>query len=439
MPYPPMTPEEVKQFLIAAHANGLGKIRIGGGLRGGDDARVNLADVARRMNVPTSKLKHMMYTHAPRFGWNPMRPETWVHIEPGQPLDAKERVRYQDKIERLQKELSAAYREMNSANDLREQVFKLSRETISRPDIPVKKSRSSAFVPMPVLFASDFQWGEVIDAGQMDGINEYNLKIARKRYASLIDKTIDICRNHVGAPHSDTIFYLRGGDMCSGDIHQELRETNAAGSIGQVVDLVEHEAAGIAALREKFKKVVVVSVPGNHGRTTVKPMSKQYAETNYDTLSAWMLEREFRSDSGVQFYTPSSGDAIFSIYGWRFCMTHGDRIGSRGGQGFIGAAATIARGMKRVHEYYAKLGERIDYILLGHFHSYMELEWGWCNGSLPGISEYARDFRATPARASQLLFFVHPEHGVTSRWPIYLSQPMEVGESGKAFSFLEAA
>jgi hypothetical protein len=55
------------------------------------------------------------------------------------------------------------------------------------------------------------------------------------------------------------------------------------------------------------------------------------------------------------------------------------------------------------------------------------------------MSEYARDFRATPARPSQLLFFVHPHTGVTSRWPIYLAPPMKLGASTKAFEFLRAA
>jgi hypothetical protein len=266
----------------------------------------------------------------------------------------------------------------------------------------------------------------------MDGMNEFNLQVARERYELLVTKAIEICRHHVGAPHAKTIIYLRGGDMVSGDIHQELRETNSAMSVGQVVDLVENEAAGIAALRSAFEQVIVISVPGNHGRTTVKPMSKGYAETNYDTLSAWMLEREFKSDPAVKFYTPASGDAIFDVYGWKFCLTHGDRLGSRGGQGFIGPAATIARGMKKNLDYWARQGIHLDYQLVGHFHTSLELELGFANGSLPGISEYARDFRATPSRASQWLLFVHPAQGVASRWPIYLSAPVKALSWGRS-------
>lgn len=406
MPAKPMTAAEVKEFLIRAHANGLAKVKIGGGIPGSDPNRTKLADVARRMKTTVGAVKRFCYDYAHRYGWDPMRPETWDRNEPDQPLDEKERARYSGIIEKLKSELKRAYRDANAGDDLRAAVFGLGKAPITPPAIRVPtKAPKSGIASIPILFASDFQWGEVISAAQMDGVNEFNLPIARERYEKLITKTIEICRNHVGKPHAKTIVYLRGGDMVSGDIHQELRETNSAMSVAQVVDLVENETAGIAALRSAFDQVIVISVPGNHGRTTVKPMSKGYAETNYDTLSAWMLEREFKGDPGVRFYTPASGDALFDVYGWKFCMTHGDRMGSKGGMGFIGPAATIARGMKKNLDYWATQGIHIDYQLVGHYHTSLELELGFANGSLPGISEYARDFRAKPSRASQWLLF----------------------------------
>ncbi len=440
MPQKPLTPAEVKDFLIRAHACGLAKVKIGGGLAGGDPNRTKLADVARRMNTTVGAVKRFCYDYAPRYGWDPMRPETWNRNEPDQPLDEKERARYAGIIEKLRGELKRAYRSANASDDLREAVFGLAKAPITAPKINVSRAPGKGSSPdIPILFTSDFQWGERISPAQLDGVNEFNLQVARDRYELLITKAIDITRWHAGRKKADRIVYLRGGDMISGDIHEELRETNAAMSIPQVVDLVENEVAGLQALRSVFDRIDVISVPGNHGRITVKPHSKGYAEANYDTLSAWMLEREFRNDPGVQFHTPASGDAIFEVCGWTFCMTHGDRIGSRGGQGFIGPAATIARGMKKNADYWASCGVHIDYQLVGHFHTSLELEQGFANGSLPGISEYARDFRMRPGRASQWLLFVHPDHGVSSRWPIYLSEPVKAKGGTQAFQFLKAA
>jgi hypothetical protein len=283
----------------------------------------------------------------------------------------------------------------------------------------------------------------------MDGINEFNLVVARRRYKRLIEKTIDLCMTHMVNPDYPGLVYKRGGDMVSGDIHNELRETNDAGSIGQVVDLVEHEVSGLEAMLAAkkpngewlFPEIWVISVPGNHGRQTIKPQSKGSVEANYDTLSAYMIEMHFkaRGEKRIHFHTPSSPDALFRVHGFTILLTHGDRIGSRGGAGFVGAVATVGRGMKKLIEYYAAIGIIVDWIFIGHFHEYHELPWGFCNGSLPGISEYARDGRFVPKPPLQLLTFVHPRHGITARWPILLEdRPRFVG-GAPAFSFLKAA
>ena len=118
-------------------------------------------------------------------------------------------------------------------------------------------------------------------------------------------------------------------------------------------------------------------------------------------------------------------------------LPHGDRSGSRGGQGFIGPAATIARGMKKVRDYYAALGKPLYRVLVGHFHTCLDLgELGYANGSLPGVSEYSRDFRMGVGAPVQWLFYVHPEWGVTAQWKVMLEkQPRLVPASGDFSEF----
>lgn len=346
-----------------------------------------------------------------------------------EPISLREKRRYEDSIASLRQQLIAAQREANEAEDLRSTVFKLSEQPLNPPAWSQHSKRVGKSKPgIPVLFFSDAQWGEVIRKEELDGVNEFNLAIAAARYRMLIDKTIELATEHMVNPDYPGIYYLRGGDMVSGDIHQELRETNDAGSLLAVKDLVENEITGIARLAATFKRVHVISIPGNHGRQTIKPMSKRYAEANYDTLSAWMLEMHFKAQgaSNITFDTPASGEKLFAIYRYNFLLTHGDRIGSRGGQGMIGPVATITRGMKKLVDYYATLNHRIDYCLVGHFHTRSENEYGLSNGCLPGISEYSRDGRFRPRAPEQWFFFVHPAHGITARWPISLAPRPEL-------------
>ena len=325
----------------------------------------------------------------------------------------------------LRLRLKKTEKQLAEGLNLRQEVFRLPEIELTPPAWTLRSDLHSTGESVPILMFSDAQWGESISARELDGINAFNIEIAQDRYRMMIEKTIDLSNHHMGSKLVfPCIYYLRGGDMISGNIHQELRETNELLAIPSVKSLVESELWGIRQLKRKFGRVVVKTVAGNHGRDTIKPMAKGFADSNYDTLSSWWLEMACNMDpelSGhVQFQTATSPDIVFRLYGLTFLLTHGDRMGSRGGEGFIGPAATIARGMKRIIDEYAALGVVIDHVIIGHFHTSLELEYGWCNGSLPGYSEYAKSGRMRPSQPSQWLLFVHPKHGVSARWKLYL-------------------
>ena len=89
--------------------------------------------------------------------------------------------------------------------------------------------------------------------------------------------------------------------------------------------------------------------------------------------------------------------------------------------GFIGPAATIARGHKKLFDNWSLTGRHVDCILTGHLHTSLKLELGYANGSLAGYSEYARDFRAKPDAAKQWLFFVHEDEMISHHFELRLS------------------
>jgi len=321
----------------------------------------------------------------------------------------------------VKRDLSSKLEEAQRQIETMEAVTPLFNRQPSPPKWIAKSAKQG--MATPVLFGSDRQFGEVIDRDEMDGINAYNLQIGEERMKQFFDRGIDLTLNYSGYDDFPGIIYLRGGDEVSGDIHQELRETNALGGLAAMDALVDIECAGIERLAEEFGKVHVASVPGNHGRTTIKPHSKKYAELNYDYILAKQIERWFRDDKRITFQTPVSGDALLDICGWQCLLTHGDRMGSRGGQGFVGPAATVARGFKKVSDYQSQVNRRIDFIFCGHFHTPLALEQGWCNGSVPGISEFARDNRMRPHPAQQWLFLFDEEYGVINEKRIYLEKP----------------
>jgi hypothetical protein len=254
----------------------------------------------------------------------------------------------------------------------------------------------------------------------MDGINEYSVAIAEARYRKLIERTVDISFEHLPRNRYEGLIYLRGGDMVSGDIHQELRETNELCGVEAIRSLVAAETWGLGKLADAFGSVHVVSVPGNHGRTSLKPPTKKIAESNYDTLSAWWLESAFKGDTRISWHTPLSTDAVFQMHGRNYLLTHGDNIGTKGGAGFVGPIATISRGATLTMGEYARRGIMIDKIFMGHFHSAFAFGRGWSNGSLPGYSEYARSNRMVPEPPQQWLLYFCAKYGITSQWLVRL-------------------
>lgn len=277
---------------------------------------------------------------------------------------------------------------------------------------------------MPYLLTSDFQIGEVINKNETDHGYGYDTEIFRRRYRRMIDTTIYLSSKHAGASWKfPGIIYARGGDTISGAIHDELRQTDDLTPIQACEVAFEEESAGIYKLLDMFGRVDVKDAGGgNHDRTTFKPQSKKANANSFDRLISYMLRREFAKNSKVNFQCTESPDVFFPIYDMNILLTHGDRIGSRGGQGFIGPAATIMRGAQKVIMEQATIGRRVDRVDMGHFHSPMYLDWVICNGCLPGYSEFAKMFRMRPSTPQQYLLYHHPRRGVVDIKPIVLTE-----------------
>lgn len=366
----------------------------------------NITSAAREAGLSRPTFRHR-YMEGIRRGLD--------SAEPHEPMAERDRRRFADEIARLRRELAEAQRALNAGEDLRRAVFGLAEPIAPRAFELRLKQGVAADAEIPLLFTSDFQWGEVIDSNEMGGLNAYNRHIASERYRRLIERTIELCTTHHAGPKPPCFYYVRGGDAISGEIHDELERTNDLLSGPALRDLAEHEAWGIGRLADAFGRVVVISVPGNHDRATKKPQSKSYVQTSFDAILSWHLEAHFRDDPRVAFLTPKEPDALFRVHNTTVLVSHGDQIGAGGGQGFIGPAASITRGMKKLADYYSSIGVNIDVILLGHFHTSLKLEYGFSNGCLPGYSEFARKFRLRPKPPTQWLLHIHPKRGIVSQ------------------------
>lgn len=355
----------------------------------------------------------------------------WSLYQPDEPtpvaIDAIEKRRLIDEITRLRNEHKDLQRRLIAAEEWRSSILGLSADPIKPRLVIPSQRKSSRNGRSVVLHLSDIHYGETISSDEMDGANRYDIAIAKLRMGRFFGNAANLMTKHWHGPPPEEIVFCLGGDLISGAIHPELAETNEASVPRTVREVGELIAGGIETLRHEVKTPIrVYSVPGNHGRMTVKPQSKGRAASSLDLLATDFAEAGLRGVKGVTFYRTMSPDAYFSIYGWHFLLTHGDTMGGRGtGTGFIGPIAAISKGHRKLVDTSWRAGRPIHYVLTGHYHTTAKTSFGWSNGSVCGYGEYARDLRADPEVARQNMLTIHPEHGVINEQPLYLGHQTE--------------
>jgi hypothetical protein len=330
---------------------------------------------------------------------------------------------FKNRIRELESLLATNKKETLSEEWVKHKILQLSESDPTLPDWMVKIPNKEV-TGVPTLFASDWHWAEVVERNQIGGVNEYNISIAQRRAKALIETTIELLRHHLKITEYPGIVFALGGDMVSGDIHEELSATNEMEMMPTVLDLWGTLAWCIDTLATEFGNVFVPCVTGNHGRNTHKIRAKGRNVTSFDWLVYQFLAKRFENDPRVRFLIPDGSDAYFQIYGHRYLLTHGDQF--RGGDGMIGALGPIIRGDHKKRSRNAQIDREYDTLLLGHWHQLIQLQRLIVNGSLKGYDEYAfqNNFPFEPPR--QALWVTHPEHGITFSAPIQVErQPVK--------------
>lgn len=347
-----------------------------------------------------------------------------TEIEPTAPRDPIEVQRLRDELQGERTRRKEAERRTADAEARERSVLGLTATPLQPKLITPHSTESHGSGRSVILHLSDVHHGENVLLTEMDGLNKFNPEISSKRLGRFFTRACDLMTEHwLGDPPEEIILCL-GGDLISGSIHNELERTDFPTVPQTIRDVGELLAGGIKLLSERVGRPIrVKSVPGNHGRSTMKPQSKRRASSSFDLLATDFCEAAVKGAAlkNVTFYRTDSPDAYFSIYGWHWLLTHGDTMGGKGGgTGYIGPMATIVKGHRKLVDTSWRSGRAVHFVLTAHHHTSGKTSFGWANGSVIGYNEFARDLRADPEPARQNMLVVHPRHGVIAEMPIYL-------------------
>ena len=169
-------------------------------------------------------------------------------------------------IVRLRRERDSAKKEvvrltqaMDEANRIINAIEQVNASEIEPPRwLSPAKPRASAATLVAML--SDTHFDEVVNPDEMEGLNAYNRTIAKLRLERWAKNVVKMARHYLAGVKYDGIVLILGGDIFSGDIHEELKETNEATMLESCLFWSGQIAGVVDLFADEFKRVQVVVV-----------------------------------------------------------------------------------------------------------------------------------------------------------------------------------
>jgi hypothetical protein len=271
------------------------------------------------------------------------------------------------------------------------------------------------------LLFSDLHVGANTDIEETGGLGEYNYPIFRERLASLRDGVRSITAHHrMSHPVKNLVVQSLGDNIENVTIFPAQRD--AADDLTEQVLRAQNDIAEFyLGLLDTFEHISVIAVSGNHGRIGRKGEFKHHVNWDFIINKSLAARLEDATDR-ITFQIPKAPFAAVDIEGWVFLLRHGDGIKSWNSIPYYGVARSTGRWIA-IQE---SLGNRFDYMSMGHFHQMATLPYTGgevlMNGSFVGSSQFSVEVMETLSRPVQLFGMVHPTHGLAARYPIHLDK-----------------
>lgn len=275
-----------------------------------------------------------------------------------------------------------------------------------------------------VALASDWHIESSVTAAQVNGVNEYNLEIARRRCERYFSGLRYMYAYH--GDHfliRDMILWL-GGDLITGYLHPDNIETNELSPVQAIATLHEWLADGIRSLLAgtEIERLQIVCSSGNHGRLTDKMRAASREANSIEWLLYKMLEREFADEPRIEFVIPAGSQTYVQVYDKTIRFLHGDDAKFGGGVG--GITIPIYKALARWQTV-----RRADLTVLGHFHSQHMLPDLVINGSLIGYDAYAMSIGARYEEPQQAFFLMDSRRGMSMPSSIWVKDHDEIAKA----------
>lgn len=268
---------------------------------------------------------------------------------------------------------------------------------------------------VPIIQLSDWHFEERVDPATINGLNEYNLDIATKRWNKCIQNSMKLVHKERQSSDIGQMVLWLGGDFITGYIHEELEESNYLSPTQAARFAKEKLITAIKFYLEhgKYSTITIICNYGNHGRTNKKPRVSTGYKNSYEWMIYKDLEDWFIKEKRIKFVIPNGLFAYVDVLGYTCRFWHGDSVSYGGGIG--GLTIPLIKAISRYNQQ-----QRADYNFIGHFHQLWQATKDCIvNGSGIGFSPYAQRIGASPEEPMQSFSLIDKKYGMTAKMPIF--------------------
>lgn len=246
-----------------------------------------------------------------------------------------------------------------------------------------------------VMRISDAHMGEIQEADEIEGFNYFDHDVCRTRqvdYANRFNRWIDRHREGYSIPD---VHVLVTGDLISGDIHDELRVTNAFPVPVQIVKAAEVLAEQLMIVSANFSNVIVeFLVADNHARLTKKPQAKEEGYNSYNYVVGKLAEQFLSKHTNIKFNIHPTYEKVVEVGSRRYLICHGHGVMSWMGVPWYAIERKVGREalnrMRIAMEDESRKLREIGFhkYVFGHYHTPIDTDMYTCCGSVSGTNAH---------------------------------------------------
>jgi hypothetical protein len=283
-----------------------------------------------------------------------------------------------------------------------------------------KPARPNAATALVVL--SDWHCEETVTREQTAGLNAFDLETADLRIAELARRIGVLVEHERQLVKIDRIVIAALGDFISGHIHEELVETCSLAPMAATRWAAARLRGIIDMAADMAREVIVVTQPGNHGRSNHGKPRKATEHDHSFEQNAYLMMAGGETRLNVRWEIAAGYLGYLDLDGFVVRYHHGHEIRYQGGIGGIAVPVN-----KAISAWNRSRPAHLD--VFGHWH-----QWGWLrgkyvsNGSLIGMSAFALRIKAEFEAPCQSLVIVdHGRREVSRAVPIWCDADLRAG------------